>query len=104
MTGDIGQWEPNGHLKVIDRKKNLVKTLNGEYIALEKLESIYRSNQYVQNICIYADQTKVKPIGIIVPNHKPLIALAKKLNIISSNDELEDEEEISNQILNWKKK
>lgn len=93
-TGDIGQWEPNGHLKVIDRKKNLVKTLNGEYIALEKLESVYRSNQYVQNICIYADETKVKPIGIIVPNDKALIALAKKLNIISSNDHLEDEEEI----------
>lgn len=35
-TGDIGQWEPNGHFKIIDRKKNLVKTLNGEYIALEK--------------------------------------------------------------------
>lgn len=36
-TGDIGEWEANGHLKVIDRKKNLVKTLNGEYIALEKV-------------------------------------------------------------------
>jgi long-chain acyl-CoA synthetase len=36
-TGDIGEWHENGHLKVIDRKKNLVKTLNGEYIALEKV-------------------------------------------------------------------
>jgi long-chain acyl-CoA synthetase len=35
-TGDIGQWEPSGTIKIIDRKKNLVKTLNGEYIALEK--------------------------------------------------------------------
>ncbi|POS85232.1 hypothetical protein EPUL_003423, partial [Erysiphe pulchra] len=43
-TGDIGEWVENGHLKIIDRKKNLVKTLNGEYIALEKLESIYRCN------------------------------------------------------------
>lgn len=32
--GDIGEWVDNGHLKIIDRKKNLVKTLNGEYIAL----------------------------------------------------------------------
>ena len=36
-TGDIGQWEPAGTIKIIDRKKNLVKTLNGEYIALEKV-------------------------------------------------------------------
>ena len=39
-TGDIGEWEASGHLKLIDRKKNLVKTLNGEYIALEKV-SLY---------------------------------------------------------------
>lgn len=43
-TGDIGEWDRNGHLKIIDRKKNLVKTLNGEYIALEKVsDSIHSS-------------------------------------------------------------
>ena len=36
-TGDIGEWDKNGHLKLIDRKKNLVKTRNGEYIAIEKV-------------------------------------------------------------------
>lgn len=88
-TGDIGEWAPNGHLKVIDRKKNLVKTLNGEYIALEKLESIYRSNAYVQNICVYADETKVKPVGIIVPNLGPLADLAKEEGIINNKDDIE---------------
>jgi long-chain acyl-CoA synthetase len=42
-TGDIGEWDAAGHLKVIDRKKNLVKTLNGEYIALEKVCSSFPS-------------------------------------------------------------
>ncbi|KAK6455375.1 long-chain fatty acid--CoA ligase and synthetase 4 [Scheffersomyces xylosifermentans] len=66
-TGDIGEWTSNGGLRIIDRKKNLVKTLNGEYIALEKLESVYRSNPLVLNLCVYADQSKVKPIAIVLP-------------------------------------
>nr|KMM69397.1 long-chain-fatty-acid-CoA ligase 1 [Coccidioides posadasii RMSCC 3488] len=67
MTGDIGEFDKYGHIKVIDRKKNLVKSLNGEYIALEKLESIYRSAHVVANICIYAAPDQSKPVAIIVP-------------------------------------
>jgi long-chain acyl-CoA synthetase len=38
-TGDIGQFDKYGLLQIIDRKKNLVKTMNGEYIALEKVSA-----------------------------------------------------------------
>ncbi|KAI9799506.1 MAG: long-chain fatty acid-CoA ligase [Piccolia ochrophora] len=75
-TGDIGEWDKNGHLRIIDRKKNLVKTLNGEYIALEKLESVYRSTTVVANICVYAATDKNKPIALIVPAEPALKKLA----------------------------
>ncbi|KAL2016635.1 hypothetical protein VTK56DRAFT_3215 [Thermocarpiscus australiensis] len=80
-TGDIGEWDRNGHLKIIDRKKNLVKTLNGEYIALEKLESIYRSAPVVANICVYADINRAKPIAIIVPAEPALKKLASAIGV-----------------------
>jgi long-chain acyl-CoA synthetase len=36
-TGDIGEFSERGTLKIFDRVKNLVKTLNGEYISIEKV-------------------------------------------------------------------
>jgi long-chain acyl-CoA synthetase len=42
-TGDIGEWNSNGHLKIVDRIKNLVKLANGEYIALEKVINTFCS-------------------------------------------------------------
>jgi len=80
-TGDIGEWDANGHLKIIDRKKNLIKTLNGEYIALEKLESVYRSATIVANICVYASLTETNPVAIIVPAEPALIALASSIGV-----------------------
>lgn len=89
-TGDIGKWTANGHLKLIDRRKNLVKTLNGEYIAIEKLESIYRSNKYILNLCVYADEQRVKPIAIIVPNPAAIHTLAKELDVDHHEDVAHD--------------
>lgn len=81
MTGDIGEFDQYGHLRIIDRKKNLVKTLNGEYIALEKLESVYRSSPVVGNICVYAAEDQDKPIAIIVPVEATLVKIANENGI-----------------------
>lgn len=88
MTGDIAEFDENGHLKIIDRKKNLVKTLNGEYIALEKLEAVYRTSPLVANVCVYAAEDQSKPIAIIVPIELALSKLAKSNGIEA--DGLED--------------
>jgi len=87
-TGDIGEWDKNGHLKIIDRKKNLVKTSNGEYIALEKLESVYRACPLVANICVYADRNRTKPVALIVPVEGPLRRLAAEAGVDGELEEL----------------
>lgn len=87
-TGDIGEFDSSGNLRIIDRKKNLVKTLNGEYIALEKLESVYRACPVVGNICVYAASDKNKPVAIVVPNEPALKEVARSNGIQGSG--LED--------------
>ncbi|ORX50218.1 acetyl-CoA synthetase-like protein [Hesseltinella vesiculosa] len=78
MTGDIGEWNETGTLSIIDRKKNLVKLSNGEYIALEKLESKYKSAMFVENMCVYADPLYPRPVALLVPVENQLVALAKE--------------------------
>lgn len=99
-TGDIGEFDKNGHLKLIDRKKNLIKTLNGEYIALEKLESIYRSAPVVANICIYADDCQAKPVAIIVPAEPALKKLAASVGIEDESiDQLAHNKKVQSAVL-----
>ncbi|CAI6337224.1 unnamed protein product [Periconia digitata] len=86
-TGDIGLFNSLGQLKIIDRKKNLVKTMNGEYIALEKLESLYRTTAIVNNICVYASQDHAKPIAIIEPVATVLANLATDVGESNSSHE-----------------
>ncbi|KAK7976485.1 hypothetical protein PG989_014948 [Apiospora arundinis] len=84
-TGDIGEIDPNGHIKVIDRVKNLVKMQGGEYIALEKVEAVYRGSTYVQNIMVYGDGSHPRAIAILTPNEKSLGELAKSLGVDEKN-------------------
>ncbi|KAI1197025.1 acetyl-CoA synthetase-like protein [Nemania serpens] len=91
-TGDIGEIDSVGHVKVIDRVKNLVKLQGGEYIALEKLEAIYRGSVYVNNLMIYGDSSQPRPIAIITPNEKALADLAKSLNV--DHDDMHHSKEV----------
>lgn len=54
--------------------KNLIKLQGGEYIALERLESTYKSCNLVSNLCVHATPDATQPIAIIVPHEVHLRA------------------------------
>jgi len=76
-TGDVGEWKKDGSLRIIDRVKNLVKTPHGEYIALEKLESIYKNSKYVSACCVCVDPDRLGIIAVVDPPHDALASWAK---------------------------
>uniref|UniRef100_A0AAZ3PYU7 long-chain-fatty-acid--CoA ligase n=1 Tax=Oncorhynchus tshawytscha TaxID=74940 RepID=A0AAZ3PYU7_ONCTS len=55
-TGDIGEVHPDGCLKIIDRKKDLVKLQAGEYVSLGKVEAMLKNCPLIDNICAYANR------------------------------------------------
>ncbi|KAJ8796441.1 hypothetical protein J1605_017911 [Eschrichtius robustus] len=55
-TGDIGEFDPDGCLKIIDRKKDLVKLQAGEYVSLGKVEAALKNLSLIDNICAYANR------------------------------------------------
>ncbi|KAM4750624.1 long-chain-fatty-acid--CoA ligase 1a isoform 2-T3 [Anableps anableps] len=87
-TGDIGKWLPNGILKIIDRKKHIFKLAQGEYIAPEKIETIYNRSDPVAQIFVHGDSLKACLVGIVVPDPDFLPIWAKKKGFEGSYLEL----------------
>lgn len=87
-TGDIGQFYPDGTLKIIDRKKDLVKLQAGEYVSLGKVEAEMKTCPIVENICVYGDPSKHYCVALVVPNQKALEDLAATLGVKGEFDEL----------------
>ncbi|KAH6640460.1 hypothetical protein F5144DRAFT_94524 [Chaetomium tenue] len=85
-TGDIGEFNADGHLAVIDRVKNLVKLQGGEYIALEKLEAIYRGAACAQNVMVHGDSSAPRPIALVLANEKVLAQMAKEVGVAEGAD------------------
>ncbi|GLU08851.1 hypothetical protein SLE2022_257360 [Rubroshorea leprosula] len=64
-TGDIGLWLPRGRLKIIDRKKNIFKLAQGEYIAPEKIENVYVKCKFIAQCFIYGDSLNSSLVAIV---------------------------------------
>ncbi|KAJ4892513.1 Long chain acyl-CoA synthetase 1 [Raphanus sativus] len=98
-TGDIGEILPNGVLRIIDRKKNLIKLSQGEYVALEHLESIYGQNPIVKDIWVYGDSFKSMLVAVIVPNQETVNRWAKGFGYTKPFEELCSLSELQEHIL-----
>ena len=79
-TGDIGLWDLRGHLRIVDRKKNMFKLSQGEYVAAEKVENAILSS-WVQQAFVHGDSLHSMLVAIVVVNPdtlKPWAAAAGK--------------------------
>ena len=79
-TGDIGEIDSDGYLKITDRKKELLKTAGGKYIAPQPIEMAVKRNKFVANAMLYGDRRKF-PIVLVVPNFDNLERWARERNL-----------------------
>ena len=87
-TGDIGQWLPDGTLRIIDRKKHIFKLSQGEYIAPEKIENVYSRSHFVAQIFIHGESLKSSLVGVVVPASDVVIGWGRQHDIRGTLTEL----------------
>uniref|UniRef100_A0AAQ5Y0W5 Arachidonate--CoA ligase n=1 Tax=Amphiprion ocellaris TaxID=80972 RepID=A0AAQ5Y0W5_AMPOC len=98
-TGDIGKWLPSGVLKIVDRKKNIFKLAQGEYIAPEKIENVYGRSGPVAQVFVHGDSLQSCLVAIVVPDPEVLPGFAKDLGCHGSIEELCKKTEVKKAII-----
>ena len=67
--------------RIIDRKKDLIKLQNGEYVSLGKVENCLKDHPLVTNVCVIADSSKTFCVALVLPDMGYLADSAQKLNL-----------------------
>jgi long-chain acyl-CoA synthetase len=67
-TGDIGYLDKDNYLFITDRKKDLLKTAAGKFVAPQPIENSLKTSPYVLNAMVVGDQRKFI-VALIVPNY-----------------------------------
>lgn len=87
-TGDIGQLDSDGFLSVTDRKKDLIKTSGGKFIAPQPIENALKANVLIGQASVIGDRRKFA--SVVVSPHFPLLEDWARANGVSfkSHEEL----------------
>src|SRR5690554_5082252 len=87
-TGDIGQVDPDGFLKITDRKKEIFKTSGGKYVAPQMIENQMKQSRFIEQIMVVGEGEKM-PCALIQPNFEFVYKWARRQKIdIADNQAL----------------
>ena len=75
-TGDVGHFDRGGYLIITDRKKELLKTSGGKYIAPQQIEQLIKSSRFVSQVVVIGDGRNF-PAALIVPDWQQLDGYAQ---------------------------
>jgi len=98
-SGDIGLWTPDGQLKIIDRKKNIFKLSQGEYVAPEKIENIFIESTLISQCFIYGDSYQPTLVGILVPDEDVAKEWSAKQNLQMKFEDLCKSDELRQAVM-----
>ncbi|MBI4365648.1 MAG: long-chain fatty acid--CoA ligase [Deltaproteobacteria bacterium] len=79
-TGDIGEFSRDGFLRITDRKKDLIKTSGGKYIAPQPIETLVKQDPLVGDIVVYGDRQKYLT-ALITLNREAAVRWAKEYGL-----------------------
>ncbi len=88
-TGDIGEIDSEGFLKITDRKKEMFKTSGGKYVAPQIIENIMKQSRFIEQIMVIGDGEKM-PAAFIQPNFEFVQEWAKRkhIDVGNTNEEM----------------
>jgi long-chain acyl-CoA synthetase len=75
-TGDIGAVDPEGYLRITDRKKELFKTSGGKYIAPAHIEQMIKGSRFVNQVVLIGNGRKFAA-ALVVPNWEQVESYAR---------------------------
>ena len=98
-TGDIGEVDKDGFLKITDRKKEMFKTSGGKYIAPQLLENTMKQSRFIEQIMVIGDGQKM-PAAFIQPSFDFVKEWAKihNINIGTTNEEIITNQQVIDRI------